>query len=467
MIPVNSEHARLGPSNPRWVFCPGSIREEAVYPDISGEAAIDGTGSHLLLELCLNNNARAEQYLGATIGENHRDKPNGWHVAQDRVERVQMCLDYVTARVKILEQEYPGSRIVVSAEARANPGEVFGRDDWWGTCDITIKVINSHQRCMFMEVIDYKDGRIYVQAKNNTQTLNYLFGQLADYIVVDGMFKPERVNAESKMTIVQPKTSPVVRSDEITSDALVEEAKVLFEAAVKTDDPNAPLIADGKAGKGYCRWCKHKQNCEALKAQESKEIQTMSTELNTIGSIDVFSGGLPTLENIEGIPAADLAKLCDAKPVIDALFKKALDEIERRVVADPLSVPGYAMVAGNDSYVWAQNEDETVKALRGRRLKMAEIKPPKLISPAQVAKLSNLTADQKKKIANDLVTNIASKTKSLKRVGVDAVKNKISTGEMFDSVTVENAVLDFMAPSTIDFMAPPEEAKPEPELSFL
>ena len=47
-----SAHARLGPSNPRWTKCPGSVREEMFYIDIPGEAAIDGTGSHLLLEMC-------------------------------------------------------------------------------------------------------------------------------------------------------------------------------------------------------------------------------------------------------------------------------------------------------------------------------------------------------------------------------------------------------------------------------
>ena len=66
-----SSHARLSPSNTRWPKCPGSVREEAAYPDVSGEAAIDGTGSHLLLELCLQNGVRAATYDGQIIGANH------------------------------------------------------------------------------------------------------------------------------------------------------------------------------------------------------------------------------------------------------------------------------------------------------------------------------------------------------------------------------------------------------------
>jgi hypothetical protein len=457
MIPANSEHARLGPSNPRWVHCPGSIREEAAYPDIASEAAIDGTGSHLLLEMCLNNGVRAEQYEGATIGENHRDKPNGWHVTRDRIERVQMCLDYVFARVKHLEKEYPGSRVVVSAEARANPGVVFGRDDWWGTCDITIKVINTHKRCMFMEVVDYKDGRMYVQAKENTQTTGYLFGQLKDYIIDPdtNTFAPARVSSECKMTIVQPKTHPVVRSEDITPEDLIARAQWLAECAIKTNAPDAPLVADGKGGKGYCKWCKHKQNCEALKAQESEEIEEMSTELSTLNGVSLFSGGIPALDNIEEIPSADLAKLCDAQPMIDAMFKKALDEIERRVIAEPNSVPGYAMVPGNGANVWAQSEEETIKALKGRRLKMTEIAPPTLASPAQILKSKNLKDEQKKKISLDLIVYMPSKKMSLKRVAVDHDKPKITNEEMFGEVS-------FLEPPALDFMAPPEK-----ELSFL
>ena len=77
-------HARLGPSNPRWRACPGSVREEAVYQNISGAAAIDGTGSHLLLEMCLENGVDAMAYDMQIIGANHHDMPMGWMVEPGR-----------------------------------------------------------------------------------------------------------------------------------------------------------------------------------------------------------------------------------------------------------------------------------------------------------------------------------------------------------------------------------------------
>jgi hypothetical protein len=48
-------HAQLSPSKRhRWALCPGSVREEAKYPEErTNAAAIDGTHSHTLLEHCI------------------------------------------------------------------------------------------------------------------------------------------------------------------------------------------------------------------------------------------------------------------------------------------------------------------------------------------------------------------------------------------------------------------------------
>ena len=61
-------HSKLSPSKAsRWTQCPGSIREEAKYPDTSGAAAIDGTHSHTLLERSLIDNKDPLEYAGQTL----------------------------------------------------------------------------------------------------------------------------------------------------------------------------------------------------------------------------------------------------------------------------------------------------------------------------------------------------------------------------------------------------------------
>jgi len=122
-------HARLAPSNHRWPNCPGSVREEAVYPDVASEAAIDGTGSHLLLEQCIIKNVSPESLISTLIGKGHEDKPEGWVVDSNRAARVRVCIDYIESRDKYLDG------VIVESESSSNPGEFFGRDDWWGTAD--------------------------------------------------------------------------------------------------------------------------------------------------------------------------------------------------------------------------------------------------------------------------------------------------------------------------------------------
>lgn len=380
-----SGHARLSPSNHRWAHCPGSVREEAAYPDISGEAAIDGTGSHLLLETCLKSGVRAEVYEGQILGTNHPDKPGGWTIRDDRVERVQMCLDYLSRRVSELGQ------VTVTSESRSNPGERVGREDWYGTCDVTI------QSDEYVEVVDYKDGRGHVDVKNNSQLISYLFGK----ITLD--------TKKCRITIVQPKTNPVVRYQDLSVEEVVELAGRLAEAAEKTDAPDAPLIA-GK----WCQWCKHKKNCTA-QTKQSLEIIPM-IDLKFISDF---------VEKIESTTDEQLAQLADAKKGIFSFFEKVDAELENRLHAGK-SVPGYALLAGNGSNNWNITEEELVKILKNRHLKNEEIYVSKVVSPAQFMKCS-LSDVQKNKIKEQYVTYTPGKLR------VSKVENKAV--ELFKEVS--------------------------------
>ena len=95
-------HAQLSPSRAhRWMACPGSIREESKYPETTGPAAIDGTHTHTLLELCIKNDlADPQKYVGATL----KDHEGEFVVDAERARRVMVAIDYIRNRVK----EYNG-----------------------------------------------------------------------------------------------------------------------------------------------------------------------------------------------------------------------------------------------------------------------------------------------------------------------------------------------------------------------
>ena len=411
-----SSHARLSPSNHRWVHCPGSIREESGYPDIAGEAAIDGTGSHLLLEICLRDKVSAHSLIGQTIGEGDEEKPLGWYVDEARATRVQMCLDYVASRVSDLQVKFPDAEVEVKAESRSYPGRMVEPkiDDWWGTCDITITA-KIKGILHYLEVVDYKDGRMYVDAKDNSQLWSYLLGKA---------YSPRNSNMMSRMAIVQPKTNPVVRvSDEVTIDQIHQKLLELAAAARATDDPDAPV----KAG-SWCHWCKANPknggHCTAPLMQ-SIGATDMSTEIITTDAA-VPQGLEATIErvltNVAEAPAELLATILRAEKQFNDVVKQVKAEAERRLNLGQ-DVPGYHMGEGNAKRTWA-SEEEALKAFKRAKLKQDEYAPRTTLTPAQVEKLVG-SAVYKAKVESAVVTVAGNKV--LKQGAPKAATKDVAT----------------------------------------
>ena len=438
-------HARLGPSNHRWPHCPGSVREEANYEDIAGAAAIDGTGSHELLELCLENNVRADTYIGMIIGTNHHDQPMGWYIDDDRVARVQMCLDYVSRRHRELTEQYPNGVITVESESKSNPGGLVGRDDWWGTVDITITVMEDGQ-CLFIEICDYKDGRMWVSVADrdgqlNTQLVSYGLGKMRSHIGSG----PEKVRpfisknvGKLRLSIVQPKTNPPVRYEDVTVDQMVVMIDLLSMAASKTDDPDAPCIPDNKGGKGYCQWCKHRKDCVALLQQPIDMVKTMTNTVVVAGS-SLFETIEQTFTGIEQMSELQLADLLDTRAGLNAAYDRVNAEIQCRVDAGK-HVPGYEMRPGRMSQKWIDDDESIEAKLKSRRLKKSDIYPQKLISPAAVMKLSGLTEMQKKKIKEELIVEVAGKMALTKVARTEAKRVEKDVQSMFSGVEHEPTI---------------------------
>jgi len=413
------KHARLGLSNSRWPLCFGSVREEAAYPDVPGDAAIDGTGSHLLLELTAHL-GKCNQYLGQTIGVGHEDKPEGWLVDQDRIHRVNDCLAYIQRRIT----EMGGA--AVHTERRSNPGAMFGRDDWWGTTDISLIGI-THK---VIEIIDYKDGRMVVSADDNSQLLGNAIGVchenritgVDDYTV--------------RMTIVQPRTSPVIRYTEMNLFQLGAAAERLHIAAVLTDDPTAPLIAGS-----HCTWCKHGRagNCPAQSSIAMEGLQTIMTD--TVGQTSMIEA-IKSGQIAPGtMSESQIAAILDVGKVVTKLVKQVEEEALSRLQAGS-TIPGYEIGTGRSSREWSDDEDIVAGKLKGMRFKKDEIYPSKLVTPAQAEKKEDLSERQLANMAQ-MIVSVAGKAK------VVPAKVEVVTAElMFKNIPAEidflNVELDFM-----------------------
>ena len=360
-----SAHAQLSPSKRnRWALCPGSIREEAKYPEQSGgAAAIDGTHTHTLLEVCLKENDGASFYIGAEM-EDHEGK---FVVDKERAARVQVALEYIR-QVKNL-----GLRVL--SESKVDPSFLLGRDDLSGTVDV--QIIGGG----VLELIDYKDGMAPVDAKGNMQLEQYAYGVLAGYkLPVNGAYPFDTV----RMTIIQPKLAmknmnPISSFDVSVRDLMANIGTIIRQAAA-TDAPDAPLVP----GESQCKYCRAKGNCSALASNVMKEVGIMFQPIvnQTLDVAQQSADKDPTAMN-----DAQIRQIMEAAPLMRQLLEGVEKEALRRLKAGQ-SIDGLKLVNGRGSRAWALPESEIAEKLVKMGIPKTAVYETKLVTPAKAEKLT-------------------------------------------------------------------------------
>ena len=394
-------HATLSPSKAsRWMACPGSVREEARYPDESGPAAIDGTHTHTLLEHCVKGGLGDPTTMA---GVKLKDHEGEFVVDADRAARVKVAIEYIRQRVA----ESPLFEIL--AERRVDPAYYLGRSDLSGTADVQIRTPG------VLEIIDYKDGMGIVEAAGNPQLELYALGALASLGVP--------INQDTgyhtvRMTIVQPKLMvkglPAVSSHEIRVTDLLEKLGNYVIKAAATDAPDAPLVAGD-----HCKFCKHKGACSALAGQVMKEVGVMFpqvTQPTDVVEIAQQSANKDpaTMDNDQ------LRQIVEAAPLMRQLLEAAEKEVQRRLEAGQ-SIPGLKLVHGRGSRAWALPEEEMADKLIRMGIPKSAVYVTKLVSPAQIDKLTwektkggekvkaSLSERQLKTLETEYVSKVAGK----------------------------------------------------------
>ena len=363
-----SAHAMLSPSKrSRWALCPGSIREEAKYPDEgSGPAAADGTHSHTLLETCIVTGSNAHSFVGQLM----TDHDGSFHVDADRATRVQIALDYIEKR----KAEHFGFCKVIT-ETRVDPEHLLGRSDLSGTVDVQILGGDT------IELIDYKDGMGIVTAEGNMQLEQYAYGVLAGFkLPVNGDYPYKTV----RMTIVQPKLAmkgmKPITSHEVSVRDLLSNMGTIITQAAATDAPNAPLVP----GESQCKFCRAKGSCNALASNVMKEVGIMFQPVVT-QTLDVAQQSAD--KDPSTMDDAQIAQIMEAAPLMRQLLEGVEKEAQRRLEMGQV-IPGLKLVkmgipksavyetklvtpAKAEKLTW-EKKDGTKVALTDRQLKRME-----------------------------------------------------------------------------------------------
>jgi len=392
-------HAQLSPSKrSRWALCPGSIREEAKYPEQdSGPAAVDGTHTHTLLEHCIEMHRDAASFVGLLL----TDHEGEFLVDAPRAARVQVALDYIKSRVA----EFNGLCEVV-AETRVDPKWFLHRDDLSGTVDVQLRGPG------VLEIIDYKDGMGVVEAEGNLQLEQYAIGVLAECEL--GWNVPEQYPWQVvRMTIIQPKLAlkgmnPITTST-VTVKQLLDRVSLLGQQARATDAPDAPLVP----GESQCKYCRAKGSCAALAGNVMKEVGIMFQPVTqTLDIAQQSADKDPTAMSDD-----QLRQIMEAAPLMRQLLEGVEKEALRRLEAGQ-SIPGLKLVNGRGSRAWALPEEQMAEKLIKMGIPKGAIYETKLVTPAKAEKLTwekkdgtkvQLTDRQLKTMDGEYVVKLAGK----------------------------------------------------------
>jgi len=362
-----SDHAQLSPSKrSRWALCPGSIREEAKYPEQGGgPAAIDGTHSHTLLEQCFKGEpVEPAAFIGLTL----IDHEGEFTIDASRAERVKVAYDYIMERSM-------GGMFKVISETRVDPAFLLGRDDLSGTVDIQIIAGDT------LELIDYKDGMGIVSAEGNMQLEQYAYGVLAGYkLPVNGAYPFEFV----RMTIIQPKLAlkgmKPITSHTVTVRSLLGNMGTIILQAAATDKPDAPLVP----GESQCKFCRAKGSCSALASNVMEGVGVMFQPVQTQNTEIAQQAADKDPAKMDD---QQLRQIMEGAPLMRQFLEAVEAETLRRLNGG-VTIPGLKLVNGRGSRAWSLPEDQIAEKLIKMGVPKGAVYETKLVSPAKAEKLT-------------------------------------------------------------------------------
>lgn len=337
------DHSEVGPSGmDRWMLCPGSVQLSRGLPDTASVFADEGTFAHHISELCRLNDKPASAYIGQA---SHCDR---FEVDQVFADHVQAFVDYV--------DEFPGEMMV---EERVE------YDAWvpggFGTADD----IRFNEGMCYLTDLKFGQGvkvfiRDPVSKQLNRQMLGYALGvfqQFGHLFDIDCF----------QLNICQPRLDHIDEETVSLKEILLWARDQLQPIAEVALGSNPPFQAGD-----HCRWCRARDSCA------HRKDWTMAQMLDE----------LDDLESMKDPDLMDNKDLAISMSVIDVI-RAWCNDIESRTVSEVQAgrdVGGWKMVAGRSIRKWRDN-DQAEAALRKTKLKVAEILPPKLISPAGAEKL--------------------------------------------------------------------------------
>lgn len=334
------KHSLLSASGShRWINCPGSVSLEQLFlqqnniEDVSSRYAEEGTAMHEFAEHCFARGVYPSDCLGKTF--------NNHVIEQEHVNYVSVYIDYVNGlglKHYFFEKQVDFSPWVTEG---------------FGTCDVIGFQKNE------LHIIDFKYGKLIVNADMNSQGLLYALGAYNDFNM---MFDIEQVTIH----IVQPRIDNISTFTLSLTD-LLEWGEWVKGKAAQALSTNAPMVA----GEKQCQFCKAKAQCPTLYNATSEAIMS---DFDSLDDVDLTPVNLLTDDQ--------LRLAMQHKKLIVSWLDAVESEIERRM-NDGKTFTGFKLVAGRSLRHWSNERDAEFKLIE---LLGDNAYTKKLISVAQAEK---------------------------------------------------------------------------------
>lgn len=371
-------HSHIGASSMhRWANCPGSVRLSRDLPSVTSKYAAEGTRAHEI----------AASYLDSKKFTDIDD------ASQEMLDAVCVYIDAVNEDLSRAEFLDKGSFFLVEHKfdlSSIHPG-------LYGTSDCVIYL----PKTKTLIVYDYKHGAgVAVEAESNEQLMYYGLGALLS----TGALCDTVV-----LKIVQPRCdhpNGFIREWALNTIDLLDFAADLKEAALRTEDPNAPL----KSG-AWCRFCPAAALCPEL---HKKALTVAKNEFKATLSYDPVK----------------LSETLDALPALEAFVSQVREFAYAEAMHGRLP-PGYKLVAKRATRKWRMHEDDTASALECMLPDQECYWVKKLKTPAQVEKLLGKTGKA------DLADLVVFESAGLKlaRLSEPGEPLKLDAKSEFDEIT--------------------------------
>lgn len=258
-----------------------------------------------------------------------------------------------------------------------------------------------------LHVVDLKYGQgVVVEVTGNPQLRYYALGAALSF----EQEVPAPIIRTVKITIVQPRVSHVdgpIRSEEVDFLDLIGWTGELLEAARKTQEPDAPLVAGD-----HCRWCPARAQCPE---RREHALAVAQQEFSVIEPAQEFTPPVPAL-----IPDDQFFGMLSKLHVLDD-WSRAMWERAEQMLQRGEEVPGFKLVERRATRKWVDPVSATEALKAAGNVDDEIFEPRDLKSPAQIEKLLG-----KKTFKNTMADNVIKKSSGLTMVSETDARPAVS-----------------------------------------